>query len=65
MFELVWTWPKPIALLTFSLPSTSSLLELPSDKIKDRGHGIANENRGYALETCLLSSELPLKLFIC
>ena len=65
MFELVWTWPKPIALLTFSLPSTSSLLELPSDKIKDRGHGIANENRGYALETRLLSSELPLKLFIC
>ena len=83
MFELVWTWPKPIALLTFSLPSTSSLLELPSDKIKDGSHGITNENRGtqrpnvskyvrsvsngflYALEACLLSSELPLKLFIC
>ena len=56
--------------------------ELPSDKIKDGGHGIMNENRGtqrpnvskyvrsvsdgflHALDACLASSELPLKLFI-
>ena len=61
----------------------AALLELPSDKIKDGGHGIMNENSGtqrpnvskyvrgvsdgflHALEACLPSSELPLKLFIC
>ena len=56
--------------------------ELPSDKIKDGGNGIMNENRGtqrpnvskyvrsvpdgflHALDVCLATSELRLKLFI-